>query len=172
MMMKSCLGFIVLSLYAHTIKGEIPDNAYYSMAEILSQKLDNVNGYDFNFNWLDLLSDNVTVCYPFIGIISPEYCIYGYNAVKEWIIISGSGSQTNFTAIEQTGFFISKYLSQKLGIWSYVLSSSYMNTIYGSCVVQFTGIVQFDLDPSNTSSIIKWFEVPDSNRINQTYPCK
>ena len=148
----------------------IVDDDYYAMAQTLSSIMDCVSGYDFIMNWIDILSDNVTVCYPFVAQIDDEYCLYGLEQVKQaWI---PNTSMTNYSSTEQTRFYISKYPPLKLGVWHYTTSASYLSDDYGSCSVQFSGVVNFALDPTNTSLILKWLETPDSNRINNTYPCQ
>ena len=153
----------------------IDDSDYYSMSDHLSSILDGVSGYDFVMNWIDILSNNVTVCYPFVGIIDSDYCLFGIDEVKK---VWNNSQRANYTSIQRQLFYISKYppippqQTKKLGIWHYTTSAAYFSNDYGSCSVLFNGVVNFALDPSNTSLILQWLETPDSNRINQTYPCK
>ena len=163
--------WVVVILLILGVDGEkdIDDNDYYKMANQLSSTLDCVTGYDFVMNWINILSDNVTVCYPFVGIINQNYCLFGLDQVKQ---AYNNSQGANFTSIQQEKFYISKYPPTKIGVWYYSLSSSYLSNDYGSCSVLFDGVVNFSLDPANTSLILKWLETPDSNRINQTYPCK
>lgn len=146
----------------------IPDASFFLMQQKLLAAMDDVTGRGFIFNWLALLSPNVTVCYPFVGVIDTLHCLFGYDAVFDaW----SKGPFETSVAIQQNSFWLSKSGSATQGVFKYTTSSSYLHN-GSACVVQFEGVVSWLLDPHNTSSILQWLETPDSNRISATYPCK
>eukprot|EP01098_Paradermamoeba_levis_P008188 TRINITY_DN3393_c0_g1_i1.p1 TRINITY_DN3393_c0_g1~~TRINITY_DN3393_c0_g1_i1.p1 ORF type:complete len:211 (-),score=46.69 TRINITY_DN3393_c0_g1_i1:300-860(-) len=147
----------------------IPDSSYADMAVAIKKALDGVTGHDFVWNWIAMLSENVVVCYPFVGEINPTYCVFGLQEVKKAF---GAGPFTNNTAIEQTSFYLSKNGGKTFGVWGYTTSAAYINSNNKACVVQFQGTVMFQLDENDHSKLSAWHEVPDSNRISSTYPCK
>ena len=165
-----CIGGLLVPIQRHV--GEkatvIPDEAYHAMQRTLLATLDGVSQKSFVDNWLQLLSENVTVCYPFAGLVDAS-CLHGLAQVKKtWTPQAGMNGTV---AIDQNSYWISSSAANlKLGVWSYTTASSY-NTKGVSCVVMFQGIVMYSLDPSNPSQILSWLEAPDSARLNNTYPC-
>lgn len=146
-------------------------SAYESMQKTLLRILDGVSGHDFVWNWINVLSPNVIVCYPFVGVIGPRHCLMNKSAViNNW----GKGIGVLSTAIQQESFWLTtnSNTGDTLAVWKYTTSSAYVSpSNKTSCTVQFGGTVLWDLDPHNASLISKWLESPQTDRIKQTYPC-
>eukprot|EP00759_Apiculatamorpha_spiralis_P040554 PhF_6_TR39093/c0_g1_i1/m.58506 len=166
------IGGVLKPIPTTTPQPTYTDDQYQAMQKTLLHIMDGVTGHDFVWNWINVLSEDVTVCYPFVGIIDPTHCLFGKEAViKQW----GVGIGVQSTAIQQEEFWLTKYpaTGDTMAVWKYTTSSSYVapsNTT--SCAVQFGGTVMWVLDPNNATLISKWLETPQSDRISQTYPCK
>ena len=146
-----------------------PDSAFDVMQGRILAALDDVTGEEFMWNWIALMSDDCVVCYPFIGVISPEFCLFGKQAIiSEW----GKPPFVNSTAIQQDNFWLSKNGNRTAGIFQYTTSSAYVSPSSQICAVQFNGVVVYELEASNTTLISKWLETPNSNRLEKTYPCR
>jgi hypothetical protein len=168
--MKLCVvaalwcGFALIAVSSSAF----PDAAFHVMQERLLAALDDVTGEGFMWNWIGLMSDDCIVCYPFVGVISPEVCLYGKQAIiDEW----GKPPFVNSTAIQQDGFWLSKSSNRTAAVWQYTTSSAYVSPLSEICAVQFNGVVIYELEASNATLISKWLETPNSNRLSRTYPC-
>jgi hypothetical protein len=149
-------------------RDEIPDAAYRTMQTTLLKAMDGVSQHGFVFNWMNLLSDNVTVCYPFAGVVDSS-CELGLAQVKK--VWAQQAAMNGTVAIEQDAYYISRSAAGlKLGVWSYTTAASYIHN-GKSCVVMFQGTAMYALDPTDPTRIITWLESPDQDRIDNTYPC-
>jgi hypothetical protein len=143
------------------------DSDYIAMQARIMKSLDSVTGHDFIYNWFELLSDNVTVCYPFVGVVDADHCEVGIASVRRaW----GGGPFTGETALQQDMFYVTKQGTSTVGVFEYTTSSSYMHN-GTACAVQFNGVVMWRLAANNASFIDMWLEMPNSNRLASTYPC-
>jgi hypothetical protein len=158
-----------LPLLRHNTKvvSTFPDSDYDVMQQRILSSLDSVTGRDFIFNWFPLLSANVTVCYPFVGIVDGDHCEVGLAAVERgW----GHGPYVGETSLVQDRFWLSKQGPSTMGVFEYTTSSSYAHN-GTTCVVQFNGVVMWRLSATNSSLLDMWLETPNSNRLADTYPC-
>ena len=151
----------------------IEPEAYFTMAARLVKAMNKVTGIAYMNNWLEMLTNDVIVCYPFTGVISQELCMFG---IQEVINVSGFGSLTAvYTSLQMDSFWIASpypYGAESAGIWHYTQSSVYMTSNSSSpCSVQWSGTVTFRLNPKNTSQLTHWLESPDAIRLKDSFPC-
>lgn len=144
--------------------------AFYEMAAKLGTAMDSVNGDEYMANFLALMSEDVVVCFPFVGKIANESCYFG----KEAVAAAGRfGNQTAaYINLEVDAFWVAEPPNESgiAGVWRYTQTSVFARPSGKVCSVQWHGSVVWNLNPANTSQVSQWLESPDAGRYARTFP--
>jgi hypothetical protein len=159
---------IAISILCCSAAGaQYPDSAYDEMQARIVAALDGWTGNQSVWNFIDLLAENSTTCYPFAGVIEGESCFFGKHAVE---VAIGYRNACNYTDIQQHSYWITKTPTRSAGAWQYTTSEGYVLPS-GLCILQYSGNVLWELDDSNPKLLSKWLEMPDSTRIERNSAC-
>ena len=168
----SCISALPFSFVAlPAARGETTQyQPFYDASAKLQKAFDGVDGQTYVSNWLKMLTDDVIVCFPFVGLID-DNCFHGISRVaNESKFGNHSAAYIN---LQVDSFWISESLdmTQRAGIWRYTQTSAFSRIDGSACSVQWSGTVTFRLSASNTSQISEWLESPDSVRYGSTFTC-
>lgn len=171
--MRASLLLLLLLLLALATAQVASPAQYDKMQATLLRRLDGTTGAAFVSNWLALLSPDVVVCYPFVGLVDPLHCRVGLQNVTNAWNPPDQHPQSS-TSIEQDSYWLTQYdaATAPVAIWHYTTASAYTPSGQtAACVVQFQGVVTWRLS-AVTGLIDMWLETPDTQRLATTYPCK
>jgi hypothetical protein len=150
-----------------------PYAAFYVMSTKLQAAMDRVSGAQYRLNWLAMLTEDVVVCFPFVGKMDEEHCLFGVPAVAN--ATKFTNDTAAFINLQVDSFWIAETptASDIAGVWRYTQTSVFPQSVHGSgpCSIQWSGTVTFRLNPANTSQLTTWLESPDAVRYGSTSPC-
>ncbi len=144
---------------------------YYAMGRRLETMMNNVDGHQYNVNFVAAVSDDITLCFPFVGIIDSATCFFGKAAVAN--ATHFGNRQSAFTTLQMLDMWVtaSSDTAPLAAVWRYMQNSVYMTGPNGTaCSIQWQGFVVFRLNQQNLSQISHWLESPDAVALSSS-PC-
>lgn len=144
---------------------------YYAMGQQLVTMMNNVDGHQYNVNFLAAVSDDITLCFPFVGIIENTTCFFGKAALSN--ATHFGKRESAYTTLMMQDMWVTAYsdTAPPAAVWRYVQNSVYMTGPNGTaCSIQWRGSVVFRLHQKNLSQISHWLESPDAVALSSS-PC-